>query len=209
MRKYMMFLGLFLLSSVSMSADFVEGKDYEVLKAGNELAYTGGPVTVAEFFSYGCPWCFRLEGSLSQWVMKQGSAIDFSKVPVVFNKNWEYYARAYYIIQSLSLSQTVSHDLFKAIIDDKEPLYNDKAMVLFFMRHGVKSSITDSALAHSPSIELKLKADQALMAQYQINVIPNIVIQARYKTNLQMAKTEAHLFEVLDYLVAKVKKPVM
>ena len=201
MFKIMCSMVLFLISTLAMSANFVEGKDYDVIKSEAAIVHVGKTPQVTEFFSYGCPWCYRLEVPVSKWVIKQGNAIKFTKVPVVFRPDWSYYARAYYIVDSLKLGKTVHEALFTAIITDKQPMNTNQAMVEFFTKHGVDASVAESVFANSPSIELRLQADQALMAQLQINAIPSFVVNNQYKTNLQMAKSEARLFDILDYLV--------
>lgn len=206
MHKYLMFVVLCVTPLVNAAAAIVEGQDYQVIQGNDQTTHKGAPVRITEFFSYGCPWCYRLESAVVQWKTKQGNAIQFRKVPVVFNKGWEDYARAYYTIDALSLDKSVHEALFKAIIVDKQPLDSPQAMIEFFKKNGVEPSMAESAFSNSPSIELRLKADAALMGQFQINAVPTLVIDNHYKTNLQMAKTEAHLFEVLDYLVEKVKK---
>lgn len=187
----------------AMSATFTEGQDYEVIKVQDAATHPDGAALVTEFFSYGCPWCYRLEKPVSEWVTKQGQAIHFSRVPVVFRPDWSYYARAYYIVDSLKLSKAVHEALFAAIITDKQPMNTNQAMVEFFTQHGVDASLAESAFTNSPSIELRLQAGQVLMAKFQITAIPSFVVNNQYKTNLQMAKTEEHLFEILDYLVKK------
>ncbi len=42
--------------------------------------------------------------------------------------------------------------------------------------------------------------------KFQINAIPTLIVNDHYKTNLQMAKSEARLFEILDYLLSEVKQ---
>jgi thiol:disulfide interchange protein DsbA len=206
MFKYVFMLVLSVVPLISMGAEFVEGKDYQRVSDISPTLYKGGPIEVTEFFSYGCPWCYRLEGGVDAWVNNQGKEITFSKVPVVFNKNWVDYARAYYLIDGLSLGKSIHHALFKLIIVDKKPLSQHAEMVSFFTNNGVNASLVESAFSHSPSIELQLKSDEALMAQYQINAVPTLVINHQYKTNLQMAKSEERLFEIMDYLVKQVKK---
>lgn len=207
MIQYVIAMVLFCMPMLTMSATFVEGKDYEVIQAAGATAYQGGPVHVTEFFSYGCPWCYRLEAPMIEWTLKQGKAIHFSKVPVVFHENWDDYARAFYMLEALSLGKTVHEALFKTIIVDKQPLDSHQSLVDFFTKNGVDKGVAESAFSHSPSIELKLKVDEGLMAKFRINVIPTLVVNHQYKTNLQMAKTEGRLFEVLDYLVHKAATP--
>lgn len=203
MFKIMSTLIMLLMPMLTMSATFTEGQDYEVIKTQDATTHPDGSALVTEFFSYGCPWCYRLEKPVSEWVIKQGKAIHFSRVPVVFRPDWSYYARAYYIVDSLTLPKAVHEALFTAIITDKQPMNTNQAMVEFFTKHGVDTSLAESVFANSPSIELRLQTDQALMAKFQMTAIPSFVVNNQYKTNLQMAKTEQHLFEILDYLVKK------
>ncbi len=203
MFKYVISVILLFVPMITLGAEFVEGKDYEVINSGNTMVSHGSPVSVSEFFSFGCPWCYRLDSAIYQWTLKQGKSIHFSKVPVVFNSNWDNYARAYYIMDSLSLGKKVHDALFKTIIVDKQPLNTHQDMVDFFTKNGVDARIAESAFSHSPSIELRLKTDAAMMAKYHINAVPTLVVNHQYKTNLQMAKTEERLFEIMDYLLKK------
>ncbi len=205
MLKALLSMVLFCVSFMSYGADFVAGKDYEILNKSNKLA-NGKAVKVNEFFSFGCPWCFRLEPALNHWVEQEGSAIHFKKTPVVFNKDWEYYAKAFYASEALSLSSTMNPALFKAILTDKRSLNSDQAMVDFFVQQGVSPETAKSAFTHSPSIELSVKAGLALMGQDHINAVPAFVVNNQFKTDLQMAKTEERLFEILNFLVAESKK---
>lgn len=209
MFKFIISILLCAMSFSGFTAEIIEGQDYELIKRSQGPSTDNKMVPVTEFFSYGCPWCARLDKSLSAWVEKKGKVIHFTKVPVVFNDHWAYYARAYYVVQSLSLKKSVHDALFKAIVIDKLPMNNTQAMVAFFTKNGVDPVVAESAFAHTPSIEIKLKADQGIMLYYQINAVPTIVVNGMYKTNLQMAKTEARLFEILDYLVAKSKPKKM
>ena len=195
---------LFTLSAVAGAEPFVAGKDYVLLKNG-KTHNSPHAIEVTEFFSYGCPWCYRIDASLKQWALKQGSAVSFHKVPVIFHKDWVYYAKAYYTAKALALNSQLDKPLFKAILKDKTPLNSEQAMVDFFIDHGVEKETVQSAFTHSPEIELNLAAGQKLMGQYQINAVPALVINGQFKTDLQMAKSETRLLTILDYLVKKSK----
>ncbi len=203
--KYLVVLMLACMPMVSMSAEFVEGKDFQLIQSSASTKYKGGPVRVTEFFSYGCPWCYRVDAAISSWVDKQGKAIKFTQVPVVFNPNWGNYARAYYLIRGLSLDKSVHDTLFKLIIVDKKTMNKPQELVEFFVKQGVNPAIAQSTFSQSPSVEMKLKQGDELMARYQINAIPTLVVNHQYKTNLQMATSEARLFEILNYLVQRVQ----
>ena len=163
MLKYVFSVMLLLISLTSFAENFVAGKDYEMIKDADKLDSVNGAISVTEFFSYGCPWCYRLEPALNNWVSKQGTNIYFKKIPVVFNKDWEYYAHAYYVANALALNSTLNASLFKAILHEKQPLNSKQGMVDFFTKNGVDLATAQSAFNHSPSIELQTAAGIAMM----------------------------------------------
>ena len=99
---------------------FVEGKDYQVVV--NAQALKNKTPLIQEFFSYGCPWCYKIETPLHAWIGKMGKNVEFERVPVVFKPSWELYAKAYYTAKTLALSEKINPALFKAIQIDKKSL---------------------------------------------------------------------------------------
>lgn len=181
-------------------AAIIEGEDYQVLAvkpAGS------ASVPVREFFSFGCPACYRLEPTLQQWVKAQGPKIRFVRTPVIFRPAWEVYARAWYASDTLGLSQSLTPKLFAAVQDEKHPIENNAQMIAFFIENGVQKDVAESAFTHSTAIDMALRQSMARMSAAHINAVPAIVVGNRYKTDLQMAKSPERLLEVLDYLVKK------
>lgn len=193
---------LFFLPTLALAAQFIDGKDYQTLSAPMATANKKVP-TVTEFFSYGCPWCYKMEASLNDWKTTIGKNVELEKIPVVFKPNWDLYAKAYYTAKTLALSDKLNPLLFKAIQNEKQPLATKQAMINFFVAQGVDREIAKSAFENSPSIELRVNEGMALMARYQINAVPAFVINNKYKTDLQMAGSPERLFEILNYLVGK------
>ncbi|WP_133128572.1 thiol:disulfide interchange protein DsbA/DsbL [Legionella nagasakiensis] len=194
---------LFIIPTITFAEEFIAGKDYVLVKNADPVHSPANKVVVTEYFSYGCPWCYRLESELNRWVDAQGKTISYNKVPVIFNKDWEYYAKAYYTAKALDLSAQLSPALFNAILKEKQSLNNDKAMVDFFANHGVDAKVASSAFLHSPSIDIEINDSKRQMAHYQIAAVPALVVNNDYKTDLQMAKSEERLFAILDFLVKK------
>lgn len=195
---------LFLLPAMALAAEFTEGKDYQLI-AQAALATdnkTKGPI-VTEFFSYGCPWCYKMEAPLNEWVIKVGKSVQLDRVPVVFKPNWDLYAKAYYTAKTLALSEKLNPLLFKAIQDEKQPLATKQSMVDFFVAHGVDREVAKSAFESSPTIDMRVSNGMALMANYQINAVPAFVVNNKYKTDLQMAGSPDRLFQILNYLMTK------
>ncbi len=189
---------LFLLLPLTVFAEeFVAGKDYQLLSTA-----TPAKNTVVEFFSYGCPWCFRLEPTINTWA-KEHPGIKFSRVPVVFNKSWTYYAKAFYTANTLGKEAEITPLLFKAVQTDKLNLTHDDTMSEFLVKQGLDPAVVKSAFADSPTMDLYMKEGMATMAKYQISAVPAFVVNGQYKTDLEMAKSEQRLVAILNYLLSK------
>jgi thiol:disulfide interchange protein DsbA len=192
-----------LLPALAFAADFTEGKEYQVVSNPEVSATKNKTPTITEFFSYGCPWCYRIETPLNEWVGKMGKSVQLERVPVVFKPEWNLYAKAYYTARALALAAKISPALFKSIQEDKKTLNTKQAMVDFFISQGVDKEIAKSAFENSPTIDMRVSNGMTLMAHYQINAVPAFVINNKYKTDLQMAGSPERLFQILDYLMRK------
>ncbi|KTD20939.1 thiol:disulfide interchange protein DsbA [Legionella lansingensis] len=204
MLKRLLFIVLF-IPVVAFAEEFIAGKDYELLK-GDAPTQASAKVSITEFFSYGCPWCYRLEPALNTWLTQQGNKVRFSRVPVVFNKDWKFYAKAYYTAHLLGLEAKLNPALFKAIQHDKLRLTNNKAMINFFAAEGVDTATVKSAFENSTTVDLQLAEGLAMMSRFHINGVPAVVINNQYKTDLQMAQNQERFFKILDFLVEKASK---
>lgn len=192
---------------ISFAEEFVAGKDYELINNA-EVNPVTNTIAVTEFFSYGCPWCYKIEPTLANWIKQQGKSIQFSRVPVVFNKDWIIYAKAYYTAQLLGLDAKLNPLLFKTIQDKNAPsLKTNQAMIDFFTAQGVDPEMARSAFEHSTTVDMQIGEGNLLMSRYHVNGVPAVVINNQYKTDLQMANGEERLIKILNFLMEKTKKP--
>lgn len=202
MLKKLICLVLF-LPLMAFAAEFVEGKDYQVVSAAPQVENPSKKPMVMEFFSYGCPWCYHIESSFQDWSKPLAKSVLIERVPVVFKPEWDLYAKAYYTAKTLALADKLTPLLFKTIQDDKKPLNSKQAMIGFFVAHGVDREIAKSAFEYSPTIDMRVKNGLTLMAQYQVTSVPAFVINNKYKTDLQMAGSPERLWEIMNFLVKK------
>ncbi|KTD36618.1 thiol:disulfide interchange protein DsbA [Legionella nautarum] len=204
MLKRFVSIVLLVLPLLASAEEFVAGKDYELINGADAKPNTP-KVTVTEFFSYGCPWCYRIDPALMTWVAQQGDAIQFSRVPVIFNKDWTYYAKAYYTANLLGLESKLNPLLFKAVQAKGHSMNSNQAMIDFFIAQGVDPATAKSAFENSTTVDMQLAQGTTLMARYHVNGVPAIIVNNQFKTDLPMAKEEARLFKILDFLIAKSK----
>jgi thiol:disulfide interchange protein DsbA len=194
---------LFLLPTLALATSFVEGKDYKLVANPQSTTSKNTLPVVQEYFSFGCPWCYKIEVPLNAWVGKMGKGIQFERVPVVFKPSWELYAKAYYTAKTLALSDKMDPLLFKTIQDEKTALDTKQAMITFFVAQGIDKEIAKSAFENSPTIDMRVQSGMSLMSSYQINAVPAFIVNHIYKTDLQMAGNPTRLLEILDYLAHK------
>lgn len=193
----------FILPGLVLAANFKEGVDYLVVSNPQAKEIPNKKTLVTEFFSYGCPWCYKIDAPLNQWALNMKSGIELERVPVVFKPEWNIYAKAYYTAKTLALSDKLNPKLFKAIQDDKNPLSSNQSMTDFFVVNDVDKEIAKSAFENSPTIDMKVQNGMTLLANYQIKGVPAFVVNNKYQTDLQMAGNQERLFQILDYLVKK------
>jgi protein dithiol oxidoreductase (disulfide-forming) len=184
------------------------GVDYQLIPPA--IGVTAAPknkIEVVEFFSYGCPWCFRFESTLQPWLASQPSDVAFSRVPVVFQPGWSTLARAYYTAKNLGVENKITPAIFDAIHVKQEDLTTQAALEKFFIAEGVSKQNFDSAFNFTPGIDAQMMRGDQLMRAYNIFEVPTLVIDGKYKTNIVMTKGNVkRLVEVLDFLIAQERK---
>lgn len=186
-------------------ANFAQGKDFAVIAPSKLLPRQASKrVMVTEFFSFGCPWCFKLEPTIEQWQKQLPKNVTFERVPVVFEQGWQYYARAYYIADSLGLTHKFMPLLFSAVQKQGLNLKSNAAMIDFFVKNGVSKDIVSSAFESSPTIDAKMSLGAIKMQAYQIVAVPALVVDGKYRTDLRMAKGDSkRMLQIVNYLVKK------
>lgn len=201
-----LFILLFGIQSICFAANtYVEGKDYEAIPANSSVIKpVNGQVTVMEFFSFGCPWCYRFEPDLEKWLTNKPSYINFERVPVIFETGWDNYAKAYYIAKQLGIDDKIHMALFDAVQKQHVDLSNEQNMEQIFVKFGVKPKDFESAYEFSPGIDAQLSKSTKLMNDYLVYQIPTIVIDGKYKVDASMTGGDSQkMLKVTEFLAQK------
>ncbi len=204
-KKYFLVMSLFFIAVTSFAQTFEEGKNYEVISKTNTMALSQSShkVSVVEFFSYGCPWCFRLEPALVKWIENNKDKIEFSRVPVVFEQGWETFAKAYYIVKALKLEQKLTEPLFEAV--QKKQINSEDDLKKFLLQHGVNEKTYNSA-ANSPVVDNDTRQAVQAMSDYKIEYVPTIIVAGKYKTHIGLVDGDNEKFmDLISYLVKKAR----
>jgi thiol:disulfide interchange protein DsbA len=180
--------------------EFQEGKDYR--KLANPVPTPAGKLEVVELFWYGCPHCYKLEPRIEQWIENKPDNVEFVRIPAVLGRSWELGARAFFTADALGVLDTTHVKLFDAIHRQNRTINNKEQLAEFFAEQGVDNEAF-SAAYDSFSVETSLKRSQQLVRRYRIDGVPTIIVNGKYVVTTSSAGSNARVFDIVDYLLAK------
>ena len=187
------------ISSLSLAADFVEGKDYRVI--ANPENISGDVIVVREFFWYGCPHCFRLETHMQKWAANRAKDVAFFRTPASLNPAWEIPARGFYAAQMMGFEEKTHHALFNTIhVDGKRVDTSQSQLADWYASKGVDKNKFNS-LFNSFAVSAKIERSRASAQRYKLSGVPAVVVNGKYVVSGEDAKVT----QVVDFLVNKVR----
>lgn len=173
---------------------FVEGRDYTVLKVPVPVA-TGDKLEVREFFYYGCPHCYDLEGSVNAWLKKKPADTVFVRTPAVLNPRWELLGRAFYVAEELKMLEKMHTTIYTAIHAGGQKLENKEKVVELFVRMGADKAKVDAAW-DSFGVTTKVRSADALARKYMVQGTPTLTVAGKY-----VVPAGERAFATVDYLL--------
>ncbi len=187
-----------LTSLPAAAADYVAGKDYQVLD--NPEAIEGDNIIVREFFWYGCPHCYALNPYMQKWAATKASDVAFMESPAALNPVWETNARGFYAAQLMGYQQQTHNALFDAIHKDQQKLFDQNALSKWYATQGVDQKKFNE-LYNSFAVSTKVARSKAGAMRYQLTGVPTVVVHGKYVVQGEPEQVP----KVVDYLVSKVR----
>lgn len=220
---------VFLNVGMVSSAEFEEGKHYTLITNKSETQVdeqtqtkedgtdeatksptiddetSNNEISVVEYFSYGCPHCYRLEQFIDAWLETKGEDVTFSRVAVPTRQDWIPYARAYYIAEDLGVTEKIHSLIFRGIYVNKQPM--DQKRPLKRMLTGVAEVEPEKFEEVWASDRIpKMVQDAAIeMRDLGVKSSPTIVVAKKYSITPETAGDLGLMFDVVDFLVKKIK----
>ncbi len=192
-------------SQASTASDIEKDKDYLVLpdnpstiKLQNTDAHK---ITVIEFFSYGCPACYKLEPHLEKWLRHKPHHVVFERIPVTFQPDWVLYAKAYIALQQLNAHSKINETIFDAIQNQNLKLTDVEVFGDFLQSEHINKTDFINAV-HSPSVDVTLSENKKITTDYMVFQVPAIVINGKYKVDPSLSGGDYHrMFETVNALI--------
>lgn len=197
----MLGLALLLVASVQATPSFDEGIEYRVVPEPERLE-PGADVEVLEIFWYGCPHCYRLEPAIKSWLENKPDGASFRRLPSAATSRWIPHAKAYFAAEQLGELDKLHEPLFKALHEERRPLFTDEALIAFAAEQGIDEEAFRAAYGSFP-VDMQVRRSADLARRYQLKGVPAIVVNGKYITGITEAGGQDKLFELVNYLVAK------
>lgn len=207
------------------SAAYVAGTDYTVLDVKPIPAFMLATnqkdkkaVKVVEFFSYGCPWCYKLDPSIQQWLKTKPKNVEFERVPVLFQPAWSMFVKVFYVATDLQVENSLHTQIFTAVQNNygEDPkavtgplliqavdFSTDQGITRFFSQHGVSPEKVQAALKNQAKLDQQAKTATELTKAFKVMEVPMVVINGKYTiSNSNTNGDDKKFIDTLNYLIA-------
>lgn len=208
MKKILLFsVGVTLLvARLALASPFqyVEGKQYVKLAMP---IHTPDPnkIEVTEYFSYGCPHCFKFDPIINAWKDTLPKDVMFDRTPAIWNKDYEVYAQTYYTAKALHILDKVHTPIFRAIHVQGMQLNTPSAMAKFFSQFGVDPKVFAKTY-ESFGVRARVQQAEARGRAYRASGVPTLIINGKYRIEGSMAGSNTNMLRVADFLIDKERR---
>ena len=202
MIKKILFIFIIFTSILRADETFKEGIDYELINNKPSLYELKelDKIVVTEAFWYGCPHCYVFEDYISKWKIKDDEDVQFINIPVVFNKTWLLHARAFYTMLEFENFQELHKIFFYAYHEQQRTFSTADSIINFLDSQGVnKNKVKD--IFFSESISKSVQEANYRLETYEIDSVPAIIINDKYKISGRMAKTYERMLSISKYII--------
>ena len=214
-------LALSVSESGSAAQTWTEGVNYFLIEPARPTSLPPGKVEVTEVFSYACPACNIFQPTMHK--LKQSlppnAVLDY--LPAAFNpgEDWPMFQLAYLTAQILGVDQQTHDAMFDAVwkggelsvidpetrgLKSRMPTIEDAAK--FYNQHAGVPIDKFIATSKSFSVDLKVRTTEDLLKTYRIDRTPTLVVNGKYRLQVESAGDTDQLIELVKYLVAKESK---
>ena len=200
---------------------WTEGKNYFLINPARPPALAPGKVEVTEVFSYGCPACnvFLPFMHKLQAALPANAVLDY--LPAAFNpgEDWPMFQKAYFTALVLGVADKTHDAMFDAVwktgelavIDQasqrvRDPLPSIEDAARFYNKAAGVPVDKFLNTAKSFAVDTKVRVAEDTIVAYRVDRTPTLVVNGRYRLNVESAGGADQVIDLVKWLVAKESK---
>jgi len=192
-------------STVAGAQELVEGQHYERLETPVETVVEEGQIEVIEAFWFGCPHCYRLQSSVTEWYETLEDDVSVVKMPATMGGDWNTHATAFYAAEQLGIEEDLHADFFTAIHEDGQALNDTDDLAAFFANYGVSEEEARDALT-SFGVRSDVSRDHSRMRDMQLMGVPALIIDGQYLVSPSSAGSLDNMPQIAETLIARIRE---
>ena len=192
------------------SSQWKPGVNYDVISPAQPTNAPPGKVQVMEVFWLACPHCHALEPYLLAWRKSKPDYVQFVRVPVMWGPVQQAHARLFYTLEALNRDDLVEtafntiHNLetqtgSESIMVGASAADTMKMQEAFATQNGIGASAFESAY-NSFDVNTQLQQAEQITQTYEVESVPTVIIDGRYRTDPAKAGGESQLIALIDFL---------
>jgi thiol:disulfide interchange protein DsbA len=200
---------------------WVEGRNYFPIVPARPTGLPAGKVQVTEVFSYACPACNQFQPHMRKLERSVPPNVVINFVPASFNpaEDWPMFQLAYLTAQTLGIADKTHDAMFDAVWTTGElsttdsstgglkshmPTIEDAAR--FYEKHAGVPAAKFVATSKSFGVDSQVRIDEEAIKQFGVDRTPTIVVNGKYRLQIESAGGPDGLIELVNWLVAKESK---
>jgi thiol:disulfide interchange protein DsbA len=200
---------------------WTENVNYFLIVPARPTSLPAGKVEVTEVFSYACPACNLFVPTMHK--LKQSlpanAVLDF--LPASFNpsEDWPVFQLAYCTAQVLGVADQTHDAMFDAVWKTNELAIMDSStqsikshlptiadVAAFYNRRAGVPVEKFLATSKSFAVDVKVRSAEGLIQAYRVDRTPTIIVNGKYRLQIESAGGNDQLVQLVNWLVAKESK---
>lgn len=207
-----------LVRAAQAAQTWVEGTHYVRLPQVQHTNVAPGKIEVLEVFSYGCPVCNRFQPEAERIRHDLPPNAQWNVLPASWNKgeDWPMLQQAFFTAQVLGVADKAHQAVFDAIwktgelaiVDQrtnqlKNPLPSIEDAAQFYKRTTGVSPEKFLEVSKSFVVNMKMRAADSQILAMEVSGTPSIIVNGKYRLNLESLNSYDDVIGVIRYLVAQ------
>jgi protein dithiol oxidoreductase (disulfide-forming) len=209
---------LSLATGISYAQAWKEGTNYFAINPPQPTTVPAGKVEVMEVFSYACPACNAFQPIMKELKAHLPANAQVVYLPAAFrpDEDWPMFQRAFFAAQALGIADKTHEAMFNAVWNTgelatmnlqtnrvKNPLPSIEDAARFYARVAGVKPADFLAAAKSFGVDAKMRMANAQIGAMQALSTPTLVVNGKWRLQMQDAGGASQLVALVKYLVAK------